>query len=123
VQALKVRALIFRLLLPFTQFNAPSDQDLALFNVVLQEVTGLMSVISTQDGFVFACHSDDPLERVVCEVVRSTADLLLSNRPERIKQCAECGWLFFDATRNGSRRWCDMNSCGNRAKAVGIMKG
>jgi predicted RNA-binding Zn ribbon-like protein len=28
-----------------------------------------------------------------------------------------CGWLFFDASKNRSRRWCAMEDCGNRAKA------
>jgi len=26
--------------------------------------------------------------------------------------------VFFDGTKNGRRRWCDMSSCGNRAKAA-----
>jgi predicted RNA-binding Zn ribbon-like protein len=36
----------------------------------------------------------------------------------RLKVCAspDCRWAFFDATRNRSRRWCDMAGCGNRAK-------
>ena len=36
-----------------------------------------------------------------------------------MKQCADdrgCGWLFLDTSRNQSRRWCSMKSCGNRAK-------
>jgi len=28
-----------------------------------------------------------------------------------------CGWLFFDTSKNRSRRWCAMEDCGNRAKA------
>lgn len=38
-------------------------------------------------------------------------------RLSRIKICPNCHWLYFDASRNRSRRWCDMNVCGNRAKA------
>ncbi|MEK1887473.1 MAG: CGNR zinc finger domain-containing protein [Phyllobacterium sp.] len=38
-------------------------------------------------------------------------------RLERIKICPNCHWLYFDESRNRSRRWCDMNVCGNRAKA------
>jgi len=32
--------------------------------------------------------------------------------------CADdsCAWLFLDATRSGTRRWCDMKGCGNRNK-------
>jgi len=53
-------------------------------------------------------------------ILRSGADLLASEDRERVGQCADdrgCGWLFFDASRNRSRRWCNMEDCGNRAKA------
>ena len=51
-------------------------------------------------------------------VVRSAADLLTGPSLERVKRCPGegCGWLFLDTSRNGSRRWCDMASCGNRAR-------
>ncbi|PSH61009.1 hypothetical protein CU102_27445 [Phyllobacterium brassicacearum] len=39
------------------------------------------------------------------------------SRLERIKICPNCHWLYFDGSRNRSRRWCDMRVCGNRAKA------
>jgi predicted RNA-binding Zn ribbon-like protein len=37
----------------------------------------------------------------------------------RLRHCLndQCGWLFMDDSKNGSRRWCSMRSCGNRAKA------
>ena len=37
----------------------------------------------------------------------------------RIRHCAnaKCLWLFLDDSKNGSRRWCSMQLCGNRAKA------
>jgi predicted RNA-binding Zn ribbon-like protein len=38
-------------------------------------------------------------------------------RLERIKICPNCHWLYFDESRNRSRRWCDMSVCGNRVKA------
>ncbi|MCM2473954.1 hypothetical protein HGO38_10765 [Rhizobium sp. CG5] len=37
--------------------------------------------------------------------------------PERMKICANCGWLFLDRSKNRSRMWCDMAVCGNRVKA------
>ncbi|MEO8392900.1 MAG: CGNR zinc finger domain-containing protein [Chloroflexota bacterium] len=52
-------------------------------------------------------------------VALSAAELLISEAHDRIGQCADdrgCGWLFFDTSKNHSRRWCDMNDCGNRAK-------
>ncbi len=35
----------------------------------------------------------------------------------RTKTCPNCDWLFLDNSKNRSRLWCDMNVCGNRAKA------
>lgn len=44
---------------------------------------------------------------------------LLETAPDRIRSCAHpnCVLWFFDTTRNGTRRWCSMAGCGNRAKA------
>lgn len=44
---------------------------------------------------------------------------LLSAAPDRIRRCAHdsCILHFFDTSRNGTRRWCSMAACGNRAKA------
>ncbi|MET9672757.1 CGNR zinc finger domain-containing protein [Streptomyces sp. NPDC006482] len=44
---------------------------------------------------------------------------LLRTAPDRIRACAHeaCILHFFDTSRNGTRRWCSMAICGNRAKA------
>ncbi|MEV8315501.1 CGNR zinc finger domain-containing protein [Streptomyces sp. NPDC059900] len=44
---------------------------------------------------------------------------LLAAAPDRIRGCAHesCVLHFFDTSRNGTRRWCSMAACGNRAKA------
>jgi predicted RNA-binding Zn ribbon-like protein len=59
------------------------------------------------------------VDQMLWPVVRSAAELLTSDRVERVRECASetCSWLFLDASRNGRRKWCDMASCGNRAKA------
>lgn len=42
--------------------------------------------------------------------------LLVDDERERVRVCPgeECGWLFLD--RRGTRRWCSMQTCGNKAK-------
>ncbi|MFP8903745.1 CGNR zinc finger domain-containing protein [Streptomyces atacamensis] len=44
---------------------------------------------------------------------------LVRTAPDRIRACAndECVLHFYDVSRNGTRRWCSMSGCGNRAKA------
>ncbi len=58
------------------------------------------------------------LERPLWPILRSAGDVLLAAPLERLKTCAglHCGWLFLDETRNGKRRWCEMEVCGSRAK-------
>jgi predicted RNA-binding Zn ribbon-like protein len=58
---------------------------------------------------------DDLLARIAEPIVRE----LGNGHDERIRICANdtCRWLFYDESRAGRRRWCDMATCGNRAKA------
>jgi len=59
------------------------------------------------------------MDQMLWPVARSAAELLTSERVGRVRECASetCSWLFLDGSRNGRRKWCDMASCGNRAKA------
>jgi predicted RNA-binding Zn ribbon-like protein len=58
---------------------------------------------------------DDVLARIAEPIVREIGD----GHDDRVRICANdtCQWLFFDESRGGRRRWCDMATCGNRAKA------
>jgi len=51
-------------------------------------------------------------------ITLSALTLLMEKDLLRTRRCAgqECGWLFFDTTKNNGRRWCEMRVCGNRAK-------
>jgi predicted RNA-binding Zn ribbon-like protein len=61
------------------------------------------------------------LDRPLWPVVLSAAELLSSDRLQRVHRCpgedGRCGWLFLDASKAGRRQWCSMQGCGNRAKA------
>ena len=49
-------------------------------------------------------------------VSHSAGQLLLSGPLDRLGECPGCGWLFLDTSRNGTRRWCSMATCGSRDK-------
>lgn len=55
---------------------------------------------------------------VLAEIAVSFVELLAGDGRKRIKLCAndECGWAFYDESKNRRRRWCDMQICGNVAK-------
>ena len=62
----------------------------------------------------------DAFAGLMIPVVESAADALVIGELARIRRCADnrCPRVFFDGTKNGRRRWCDMSTCGNRAKAA-----
>lgn len=54
-------------------------------------------------------------------VARDAIDLVGSGELARVRECAadDCARIFLDRSRPGTRRWCSMATCGNRAKARG----
>lgn len=62
----------------------------------------------------------DAFAGLVIPVVESAADALILGELPRVRRCADprCQRVFYDNTKNGRRRWCDMATCGNRAKAA-----
>jgi len=50
-------------------------------------------------------------------IVEAAAALLVSDAMPSVKSCPTCGWLFLDGSKNQSRRWCSMDTCGAVAKA------
>lgn len=61
----------------------------------------------------------DRLDAILWPVVRSVAELLVSDEVPRVRVCAgeDCGWVYVDRSRNGLRRWCEMATCGTTAKS------
>ena len=59
------------------------------------------------------------LDSLLWPVLRAAAELLTSDEASQIRECAseDCGWMYVDRSRNGLRRWCQMETCGNREKA------
>jgi predicted RNA-binding Zn ribbon-like protein len=52
-------------------------------------------------------------------VARSAIDLLTAGPLDRVKVCASevgCVGLFLDTSKNRSRRWCSMQTCGVELK-------
>lgn len=61
----------------------------------------------------------DAFGGLVIPVVESAVDSLVRGELSRLRGCADrrCPRVFYDTTRSRTRRWCDMTTCGNRAKA------
>ncbi|WP_433178662.1 CGNR zinc finger domain-containing protein [Actinoallomurus sp. CA-150999] len=63
-------------------------------------------------------RADDPVTATLALIARDALDLVTSAAIARVRECAgpRCGALFLDGSRPGTRRWCSMGTCGNRAK-------
>ena len=65
-------------------------------------------------------HAETPVDDALALIAEAIIEELATGRPERLRVCANdrCRWAFFDSSPTGRRRWCDMRSCGNQAKAA-----
>lgn len=88
----------------------------ARLNAVLDR--GRVRLALTEDGPEQRPETDDPAWYPAWVAARDYLHLL-ADRPHRIRGCAnpECILHFYDTSKNGTRRWCSMAACGNRAKA------
>ena len=116
--ARKLREVIFGVFSAVATGDGPRTADLDALNAFHQRAMSRGKVIPAADGFDWDWDDIDALDRPIWPVVRSAVDLLLTGDRRRLRECAadDCGWLFYDTSRNQSRRWCSMQSCGNRAK-------
>ncbi len=60
----------------------------------------------------------DPTGEALARVIQPLVEAIAAGSTDRFRVCANdgCRWVFEDTSRGGRRRWCDMTSCGNRAK-------
>jgi predicted RNA-binding Zn ribbon-like protein len=74
---------------------------------------------SRRDTTAWRWHTPtNAADRLLFTIALDAADLLLSTERSRLRLCdgAGCGWFFFDRSKAGRRRWCNMKACGNRVK-------
>jgi predicted RNA-binding Zn ribbon-like protein len=80
---------------------------------------GIRLAVRFDDGGRARLVPTDPgvrgvLGEVLAAIVRAEHDGTWA----RMKICssAECRYVYYDRSKNGSRRWCSMRVCGNRSK-------
>jgi predicted RNA-binding Zn ribbon-like protein len=100
--------------------ESTEDGDLVTLSTMVAETQKHARIFPDTNGFRWD-WVDKPhdLDCMLWPVVRSAADYLVSDDLDTVRVCASdsCNWLFIDTSKNHSRRWCNMKSCGNREKA------
>jgi predicted RNA-binding Zn ribbon-like protein len=118
-QAVTLREALYRIFAGLAGGRRPLPADLATLNASLPSALTQLQVSAGREGFVWRWEGEPgALERLLWPVARDAAVFLTSMNLSRLRTCANprCRWVFHDGTRSGTRRWCSMAFCGNRAK-------
>lgn len=118
-RATKLREALFAIVTALARKAPPAAPDLAVLNTCLAAANRSARLERNRRGFTWTWGSTPPqLDLPLWLIARSAADVLTAGPLERLKSCngEACGWVFLDQTRNGRRRWCEMEVCGSRAK-------
>jgi predicted RNA-binding Zn ribbon-like protein len=117
-----LRAAIYAIFSAIAAGESAADEDLELLNAELAGSLRHARVVSTPNhrDYAWGWSNGRDLDAPLWGICRSAADVLISDADRRrIRECSgdECNWLFVDTSKNRSRQWCSMQSCGNRHKA------
>ena len=118
--AITLREAIYRTFRAINHATAPSSADLALINQHYRAAANQLELVESDNTFCWHWQTlNAALDAPLWPVAWSTVELLTSPWLARVKVGEDtrgCGYLFIDTSKNRSRRWCSMESCGNRAK-------
>lgn len=120
-RAVTLREALYRTIPALAAGAEPAAEDMAVINGEFRRAASQALLQPRGAGCVVGWAVDGAdLDRVLWPIVWSAAELMQApDEVSRVKSCGscDCGWLFLDASKNRTRRWCTMSHCGNRAKA------
>lgn len=119
--AQNLREIIYRIFAAISAQKEPNKEDLKGLQYSYALASAKVKLKLDQHGFTLNWIPETPVfEQMLWPISHAALNLLLSTDLAKVGQCADdrgCGMLFIDTSRNHSRNWCQMETCGNRAKA------
>lgn len=117
-EAKALREALYTLFSEEVKRRAPPKPTIDFVNQRLGQAMSHARIARGAEGYEWTWEPPEMLDAPLWPVMHDAGELLASDSRERLRECASaaCGWFFLDLTRNGSRRWCTMSGCGNRAK-------
>ena len=119
-RAIEFREALYNFLKAFGRSEDPPAKDRLLVQDVLGRAMGRLKLIESGGGWTFELESSSAdWDGLLFPCALSAAQLVAGPWASRLRVCnrPECEWLFMDNTKNRSRKWCDMTTCGNVVKA------
>lgn len=115
---IKVRELLYRIFRSLANKEIPTTQDIKVFNKELSQSFRNISIDITEDLNIKENWNDESYNLLFTlhPLMKSAYELLISETLNRLKECDHCGWIYLDRSKNNSRRWCNMKTCGNTEK-------
>ena len=117
LRARALRSDIYEVFEAVARDQSPPKASLDSLRGIHGEAVARGALVRRGDTFVWDWSNNEELESVLWPVVASAVELLTSGDLRRVKHCGRCSWLFLDATKNRSRRWCSMEGCGTHEKS------
>jgi predicted RNA-binding Zn ribbon-like protein len=119
-RAKTLREAIYRIFSAIAHNRGVGANDIDVLNEYLGRAMAQMEVQVTDAGYRLGWCTEELPDKVLYPVAKSAAELLTSDYLGRVRECANeeegCGSLFLDYSRSKSRKWCSMDSCGNKIK-------
>lgn len=117
-RAVAFREALYRIGAALADGGQPTAGDVSWLDQEWHEARDAQRLAARSGGLTVAWREEVRLDRLLWPLALDAFELFTGDRLDRLKQCPaeDCGWLFLDTSRNGSRQWCDMKDCGNLAK-------
>ena len=114
--ALTLRGALYDVFRAVAEDEAPASRNLEIVREYERGALSRGELVQEGRGFRWEWKDGLDLARMLWPVAHAAAGLLTSGNLDRLKLCAGCYWVFLDASRNHSRRWCTMEVCGTDEK-------
>ena len=114
--ALTLRGALYDVFRAVAEDEAPASRDLEILRDYEREALSRAKLVQVDRGFRWEWKDGRDLAMMLWPVAHAATGLLTSGNLDRLKLCAGCYWIFLDASRNRSRRWCTMEVCGTDEK-------
>lgn len=119
--AYRLREAIYRIFSAVAHQRKANQSDLEVLNGHLAKSLGKLELRGEGTEYDWAWRDSESADMMLWPIARSAAGLLTSDDLTRVRECANeeegCGSLFLDFSKSQTKRWCSMDSCGNRMKA------
>ena len=115
-RAVALREAAFRAFERIIQGKDPAREDVQLISAEAADALGHREMVKTSEGYAWDWPGSDDLARPLWPIASAVSAVLMSDDRSLLRECSDdtCAWLFIDRTKNHSRRWCDVNTCGSR---------